>query len=139
MWNHSTGFGSHQKSGDMDSAKSASPATSAGGGGSANTVSSERSEAEVETWMILEYCDKGSLQARFLRLLCPSSSMPTESPAVFSHNMPKVSPLVRESHSGFARGAVLPAIHSGVMSSCTTTGVSYAGSPSLGSRLLSLL
>ncbi len=64
MWNHSTAFGSHQRSGDMDSAKSASPTTSAngGGGGSANTVSSERSEAEVETWMILEYCDKGSLQ-----------------------------------------------------------------------------
>ena len=69
MWNHSPAFGSHHKSGDLDN-KSSSPAASANAGGSANTVSSERSEAEVETWMILEYCDKGSLQ------VCRSSSTP---------------------------------------------------------------
>jgi hypothetical protein len=31
---------------------------------SVGSIVSERSEAEVETWMILEYCDKGSLQVR---------------------------------------------------------------------------
>ena len=60
MWNHSSPFGSY-KSGDLDN-KAGSPVVSAGT--SAGTVSSERSEAEVETWMILEYCDKGSLQVR---------------------------------------------------------------------------
>ena len=60
MWNNSSTFGS-AKSGDPGN-KAGSPAASAGT--SAGTVSSERSEAEVETWMILEYCDKGSLQVR---------------------------------------------------------------------------
>ena len=33
----------------------------------AGSAASDRSETEVETWMILEYCNKGSLQVRPLR------------------------------------------------------------------------
>ena len=64
MWNHSNAFGSGHKSGDLVD-KAASPAGSAGDSAS-TAASSERSEAEVETWMILEYCDKGSLQVRVI-------------------------------------------------------------------------
>jgi len=117
MWNHSTAFGSHQKSGDMD-AKSASPTTSANGGGSANTVSSERSEAEVETWMILEYCDKGSLQARPLsHTLFLHSFHPSRAYSIFrktgnAFKKIQICLLVSNSRSGFAFGAVLPASYS---------------------------
>ena len=63
MWNPSN-FGS-VKSGDLGGTPTPQPG-SRSQVTSAGSVISERSEAEVETWMILEYCDKGSLQVRLL-------------------------------------------------------------------------